>query len=124
MDRKERAISIKHSGNNCAQSVLLAFKEETGLTEELLRKMGAGFGLGMGNMEGTCGALAAAEMIYGLLKYEGRPILKDAAALQQAFKEKCGSMICKELKGRGTKAMLCSCDDCVKNAVELLEKMI
>ena len=124
MDRKEKAVAYKHNGCNCAQAVLLGYQDETGLGEDLLRKAGAGFGLGMGNMEGTCGALCGAEMILGLLKYEGRPVSKDAAALHSAFREKCGSTICAEIKGRDTKKILCSCDDCVKNAVEILDKML
>ncbi|MCR4611314.1 MAG: C-GCAxxG-C-C family protein, partial [Lachnospiraceae bacterium] len=74
MDKKEYAVQLKHNRHNCAQAVLCAFSEELGVSEEMLRKMGAAFGGGMGCMEGTCGALCGAEMALGLKKYEGRPV--------------------------------------------------
>ncbi len=70
MDRAEMAVEYKHNRNNCAQAVLLAFADEVDLTEDQLKKIGAGFGIGMGNMEATCGALIGAGMIAGL-KTEG-----------------------------------------------------
>lgn len=47
MDKKEKAVGLKHSGYNCAQAVLCVFQEETGLTEEFLKRIGAGFGVGI-----------------------------------------------------------------------------
>lgn len=123
MDRKEYAVCLKHKGHNCCQAVLCAFAEELSVPAELLKKMGAGFGGGMGCMEATCGALCGAEMILGMKKYEGKPVLRDAAALHRDFSEKCGASICRELKGRDTGRVLCECDDCVRNAVEIVEQM-
>ncbi len=123
MDKKERAVEFKNSGYNCAQAVLIAFQEETGLSEDVLKRLGAGFAGGMGCMEGTCGALVAAEMVLGLKKYDGSPLIKPARELHQAFAEKCGDTICKDLKGEDTGLVLCSCDDCVRNAVELVENL-
>lgn len=121
MNKQELAINFKHSGNNCCQAVLLAYAEELQLPEELLKKLGAGFGLGMGCAEGTCGALCGAEIILGLLKYHDNPIISDAKKLHNAFIEKTGACLCKDLKGITTGKMLCSCDDCVRYAVEILE---
>ena len=78
----------------------------------------------MGCMEGTCGALSAAEIILGLVKFEGKSVLKDASTLLERFRKMCGSVICKEIKGRDTGCMLCSCEDCIGNAAELLEELI
>ena len=121
MERKEKAVELKHGGNNCCQAVLLAFADKVNIGEEDLRRIGVAFGSGMGCMDGTCGALCGAEMILGLMKYEGRPLHKDAADLHRAFTEKCGASICKDLKGIETGTPLCSCDDCVRHAVEILE---
>jgi len=33
----------------------------------------------------------------------------------------CGASICKDLKGRDTGVVLCECDDCVRNAVGLMD---
>ena len=122
MDRKEYAVELKHNGCNCAQAVLCSFADKTGLSQEQMMKLGAGFGVGMGCMEATCGALIAAEMLMGLAKYEGKPVLRTARELHQAFVEKCGASLCKDLKGRDTGVVICECDDCVRNAVLLAEE--
>ena len=122
MDRREKAVELKHNGHNCCQAVLYAFDDELSLAEDDLNRIGAAYGVGMGCMEAICGALCAAEMILGMKEYEGRPILRDAAALHKAFTEKCGASICKDLKGKDTGVVLCECDDCVRNAVSILEE--
>ena len=124
MDKMEYAVSLKCKGCNCAQSVLLAFAEETGMPEEELKKLGAAFGAGMGCMEATCGALVGAGIVTGILKYKGKAIIRDAAALHKQFQEKCGATICKDLKGRDTGVVLCACDDCIRNAVSILEETL
>lgn len=123
MDRKEQAVTLKHNGYNCAQAVLCAFADKTGLSEDLLKQIGAGFGAGMGCMEATCGALVGAQILMGLKQYKSVPVLKNAHELHQAFTEKCGASICKDLKGRDTGKVICECDDCVRCAVELAEKL-
>ena len=123
MDRCEVAVELKHTGLNCAQAVLCAFAEELGMEVEQLKKLGASFGVGMGCMEATCGALIAAEMILGLEKYEGKPILRDASAMFRRFNDMCKGTICKDLKGRDTGKVLCECDDCVRCAVKIIEEL-
>ena len=122
--KQDRAVELKNrTGDahyNCAQAVACVFADEAGLESNTLRKLGACFGLGMGTMEATCGALCGAQMIQGLMKFQGKNLRNDAAELYKAFTEKCGGSLCKELKGVGTGKVLCSCDDCVRNAVELL----
>lgn len=128
MAKQQRAVELKSrtgdSHYNCCQAVACVFSEEAGVDEDVLRRIGAGFGLGMGGMEATCGALCGAEMILGLVKYQGKPIRNEAKELHRAFTEKCGGSICRDIKGVGTGKVLCSCDDCVRNAVEILEAII
>ena len=67
------AVEFKQQhGCNCCQAVLLALKDQTNMSEEELRRLGAGFGLGLGNMEGTCGALIAAAIIAGFTPKVGQ----------------------------------------------------
>ena len=126
--RQDKAVELKQrTGDahyNCCQAVACVFSDETGVSEEVLRKLGAGFGLGMGTMEATCGALCGAQMVLGLMKYNGKPIRNDAAELYREFKDKCGASICREIKGGGTGKVLCTCDDCVRNAVEMIEQRL
>ena len=124
MERADRAVEIKHSKNNCCQAVLLAFADELGMAEEQLRQLGAPFGLGMGAMEGTCGALVGAEMVLGLARSDGGQMRRDASKLLDRFVERCGAERCADLKGRDTGVMLCPCDDCVRNAVIECERAL
>lgn len=123
MNRQEQAIYYKHHGCNCAQAVLLAYRDVLNLSEEQLKQLGAGFGGGMGCMQATCGALCGAQMVLGLLNYQGRPIMGKANTLYSEFEKMCGASLCKDLKGIETKQVLCSCDDCIKNAITILENM-
>jgi hypothetical protein len=94
------------------------------LDEDTLKKLGAAFCAGMGAMNATCGALCAAEMLLGLIKYEGKPVLKDAAAIHAEFTSRCGASICRDLKGTDTGTMICSCDDCVRNAAAIVSESL
>ena len=120
MDRAERAVELKHNKHNCCQAVLAAFGDVTGFSEDTMRRLGVAFGSGMGGMEGTCGALCGAEMVLGM-KSDGQPLHAKAKELYQAFRERAGATICKELKGIETGKVLCSCEDCVRHAVRLAE---
>ena len=124
MNRKEKAVELKHHGYNCAQAVLCTFAEDVGMESAELKKIGAAYGGGMGCMEATCGALCGAQMLLGLKEYGDKPILKDAASTLRVFHEKCGATICRDLKGMDTGVVLCECDDCVRNAVEIVEGIL
>ena len=115
-ERAEKAVELKATGYNCAQAVSIALADETGLTEEQLRQIAAGFGAGMGNLEATCGALVGAVMIAGM-KTEGKGTIKPARMIQETLKERCGAIKCKDLKTITDGKPLCSCEDCVRNAV-------
>ncbi len=116
MDRAENAALLKRK-NNCCQAVLLAYADVLGKTPAELCTLGKCFGAGMGGMEGTCGALVGAEMVLSLTGGN----MMQAKALHQKFTELCGASICKDLKGATTGKVLCSCEDCVRNAVKALE---
>lgn len=124
MDRKGYAVQLKHTSCNCCQAVLCAFADEVGMTEDELKRIGAAFGVGMGCLESTCGALIGAQMLMGIKKYQGKPMLRDAAWVLRQFETMCKATICKDLKGRDTGVVLCECDDCVRNAVEIEEGVL
>ena len=103
---------------NCCQAVLVAFADKLGKSEDDLLRLGSGFGSGMATMEGTCGALVGAIMVSSLLSAEGEA-RNNSRAIMSRFKELCGgATICRDLKGIETGKMLCSCEDCVRNAVQ------
>ena len=122
----ERGVYLKHHGHNCCQSSLLALAESNPsikLDPETLKSLGAGFAGGMGNMEGACGALCGAEMYAGLVT-DGKGTIKFAKEINEDFAQTCGSVICKELKGKGTGKVLCECDNCVRNAILSAKKVL
>ena len=121
MDKKEYAVQLKHSGYKCCQAVLCAFTDEVGMNEDELKRIGAAFGVGMGCLEATCGSLIGAQILMGMKKYQGRSMLRDAASVLRQFETMCKATLCKDLKGRDTGIVLCECDDCVRNAVEIVE---
>ncbi len=127
MTRAEMAVNNKMNGMNCAQAVASAFSDYAGVTEDNILAMTQALGVGIGaTMEGTCGALTGASMILGLAgKEESRAEnMKKAGSLIRKFKEQNSSVTCKELKGIETGVMLRSCNDCVKDAAEMLESIL
>ncbi|SDB24437.1 C-GCAxxG-C-C family protein [Butyrivibrio sp. INlla16] len=116
-ERAEKAVALKNSGQyNCSQAVTAALADQTGLSEEQLKQISAGFCAGMGNMEATCGALIGAGMIAGL-KTEGKGTLSVTKQIQEEFGKRCGALKCKDLKAVTNGKPLCPCEDCVRNAV-------
>ncbi len=132
MTKKELAIAKHDIKFNCAQAVACAFAEEIGVDEKVLFTALEGFGLGMGGMEGTCGALSGAIMLAGLKNSDGNinapatkaETYKLSKEMVTRFTEKTGSTVCKELKGIETGKVLCSCPDCICKGVEVVEEVL
>ena len=114
-ERAARAVELK-AGCNCAQAVGLSYADKLPLEEETLKKLAAGYGGGVGCMEGTCGALVGAVMVAGMLT-DGQGTGRYAREILLGFRERCGATICKDLKGVETGKVLCPCTECVRNAV-------
>ena len=114
----------RKSEMNCCQAVLVAFADRLGKDEAELLRLGSGFGAGMGTMEGTCGALVGAIMVSSLVSPDGAA-MKNSRAIMPRFKELCGgATICRDLKGIDTGKVLCSCENCVRNAVRAAEEAL
>jgi len=111
----DKAEELK-ARNNCCQAVAMALAGETNMTEDELHSIAAGFGSGMGTMDGTCGSLVGAGIIAGL-KTGGNGTSKYSRQILERFKEMSGAVTCKDLKGRDTGVVLCPCIQCVRNAV-------
>lgn len=121
MDRVETALSRFQEGFSCSQAILSTYGEEVGLARSLGLKLAAGFGGGMGRMAETCGAVTGAFMVVGLK--HGRTKVGDSTArdktddlireFTERFKERHGSIICRELLG---------CDISAPEGVELAEE--
>ncbi len=105
MNHSELAKKNFESGCNCAQAVLLAFSDLTGLDEATAMKMSASFGGGMGKLREVCGAVSGMFMAAGMIYADDHvPTSESKAAhyekiraLAARFKEENGSYICREL---------------------------
>ena len=117
LDERMEYAARRKKEMNCCQAVLVAFADKLEKSEDDLLRLGSGFGAGMGTMEGTCGALVGAIMASSLLSANGEA-MKNSRAIMPRFKELCGgATICRDLKGIDAGKVLCSCEDCVRNAV-------
>lgn len=65
-ERCEKAVAYHATTLSCAQSVLAAFSDVIGLTEEQCCALGSCFGGGL-RYGGVCGTVSAAAMILGIL---------------------------------------------------------
>lgn len=130
MTPTEKATELHNSGYNCCQAVACAFAQKLGIDEETLFKIGEGFGLGMGAMNCTCGAVSGAVMLAGLKNSGGTSqrtkaaTYKLAAKIIDEFKAKNQSVICRELKGVDTGNVLRSCIGCIEDAVKIAEEIL
>lgn len=132
MDKKDLAIALHNQRYNCAQAVACAFADEVGVSKEQLFKACEGFGLGMGGMACTCGAVSGAVMLAGFKNSDGaidNPKTKAqtyalSREIVDRFVKKNGSMICKDLKGVETGKVLRSCPDCIMDAVEIAQDVL
>ncbi len=130
--RVEETITKHRKGYNCAQAVACTYCDLVGLDEETMFKVTEALGAGMGNMEGTCGAVSAACVLAGLKSSTANLTAPDSKAdsyklskaVMEKFKVKNGSVLCKELKGVSTGKALCSCPDCIKDAASLAEQIL
>ena len=127
-ERQKEAAKAHASGCNCAQSIAFALRDLVAdkIDVDTLYRITEGFGLGMGGMEGTCGALSGAVAVIGLANSGGsggQPTKAStyplSRALLQKFAAQNGSVRCKDLKGVETGHVLRSCPDCISDAVAM-----
>ena len=107
MTHRETAMAYFKQGFNCAQAVVLAFRDVTGLSEGESARLAASFGGGFGRMREVCGAVSGMGIVAGILYGCDDP--KDQAAKQAhyalvqemagKFREANGSIVCRELLG-------------------------
>lgn len=122
--RKSIAAEKNRCGtHNCTQAVVCTFADIIGMDEETLKQMGNGFGLGMGNMEGTCGALSGAALVLGLVTKDPKKSMKGMKHIMNKFQERNGATQCRLLKKDEKRpGGLRECVMCVSDATEFLEE--
>jgi len=105
MDHGLKAAELFLGGYNCAQSVVVAFSDLTGLDEAFSARFASSFGGGMGRMREVCGAVSGMLMVLGLLYGYDTPgddaskkqLYTVVQQLSAKFREAVGSIICREI---------------------------
>ncbi len=107
MTKREIAENYFKEGYNCAQSVALAFSEEIKMDKKTVAMTSSGFGGGLGRLREVCGAVSGMVMVISALEGSFDPtnssskmeIYKKVQELVGEFKDKNGTIICRELLG-------------------------
>ena len=129
---KELAVKKFKQGYNCCQAVACAYCEELGVKEEDVFRLTEGFGLGMGGLRDTCGAVTGMFLVISLANSAGdmeHPLktkMDTYARFREAarkFTEKNGSIYCRDLKNMDGPQPLICCTQCVEDAAELIDEM-
>ena len=106
MDHSTKAAELFLSGSNCAQAIVVAFCDVTGMEESLAAKFSSSFGGGMGRMREVCGAVSGMLMVAGLLYGYEDPGEGDCnkkahyqlvQQLAGTFREEIGSIVCRDI---------------------------
>jgi len=105
MDHSMYAAELFLGGCNCAQAVVVAFSDVTGLDKDFAATLSSSFGGGMGRMREVCGAVSGMLLVAGLLygyDVPGDDEVKRAhyqlvQHLAGQFREEAGSIVCREI---------------------------
>lgn len=117
----ERVVEFHKEGYNCAESILKAFNEDTGLNIPI--SIASPFGSGM-NVGTTCGAITGTLMALGALKgrnssSEKNNTRESAKEIMLRIEEKYGTLDCRDLKQKGI-----DCNEIIEYAYEILKEHI
>ena len=127
MTMEEKGKYYHDRGFNCAQSVLCALGDYTGLDETAAAKLGTCFGGGM-RCGSICGALTGGLMAIGCACFAGEdPAAEKEAStgltkrLEEAFSAEMGTLLCSEIQEKYEKTR---CEHCIVFAAEAAKKII
>lgn len=143
MNKTEKALSLFSNNFNCSQAVFTAFAVDFGIDEKTALMLGTSFGGGARNAE-ICGAVSGALLVLGLKygHYDAEDNEQKSRAYEIAvdytkrFKEKNGSVVCRDLLGydltvpedkvliKEKNLFKTVCPEMVKSAVLILEEVL
>lgn len=115
----DKVLEFRKEGYNCAESIIMAFNEDTNL--DIPVSIASPFGGGM-SVGGTCGAITGTLMAVGALKGRNssdeknntRVLSKD---IINKVKEKYGTIECLELKRNGV-----TCEEIIKYTYDTMKE--
>lgn len=123
----DRAIALRTDPNthyNCAQSMLMAFAEPAGITDEMAFNLSSNFGSGM-KMASVCGAITGGLMALGLFGLNSQEVVNSFYSI---FKKNHDNMLlCADLlrvNASTDKPKKQHCDEMVYEAVAAVEAIL
>ncbi len=140
--KAHEAADLHDNGYNCAQSVLITYHKECGISREVAVNITAPFAAGLARQREVCGAVAGMSMALGLLigsSKDKNEIINITKELCTRFKERHGSIVCRDiLVGRAANKSKKEasldvgkeyyatkpCSRCIEDAAEFLEEYI
>lgn len=120
MTHGELAVSYHPLGNNCAQCVLKACADHTGLDDETAFAVANGFGGGLRSGE-VCGAISGGVMAIGLAAQK-KGLTKINAIITEyvsEFEKEYGNVRCSDLKSNKV-----PCDELIRFGAETADRYI
>ena len=130
-NRIKKTIELRDKGYNCAQAVACAYCDLVGVDEKTALCATEAFGAGMGGMQATCGAVSGAVFLAGCKNADGivgapkskATTYKLSKTIVEAFQQKNGTIICKELKEKDpeTGKPRRDCPGCIMDAAAIAE---
>ena len=144
MSEVQRAVAVFKEGYSCSQAILSTYGTQLGLEREFALKIASTFGVGMGRMGKTCGAVTGALMViglkHGLVELADQNAKETTYALVREFMKKFtarnGSVECKVLLGcdlstsegiryaKEKNQVSTVCPKLVQQAAEILEDLL
>ena len=108
-EKAARARDLFLAGYTCSHAICGAFAEETQISEDILMRISAPFGGGMGRLREVCGAVSGVFMVLGAIygddihqdRAAKAELYKHVQALAGAFRHENGSILCRELLSGG-----------------------
>lgn len=120
--KKLRAIVEPH--HNCAQSVLMALSEYTGIDDDMAYKISANFGAGM-KCGSVCGAITGALMALGLAGKDSPDSVKEVFnTIKKNHEDKIDCVDLLEINKRNNGNKKDHCDAMVYECIQIVEKIL
>jgi C_GCAxxG_C_C family probable redox protein len=143
-DQVEKTIEAFRGGLNCAQAIVYHYSDELKYDKDLALSISAGFGSGMGKLQGTCGAVTGSFMVLGLYNsgiYKDNKEKKAATyEMIQQFNEKflnandatdCLSLLNCEIKtdeglqkAKEKNLFVTVCEKCIIDSITIVNSLI
>ena len=143
MKKSEKARELFKTGLNCSQSVVAAFADVLGLSEQTAARLSAGLGGGVGRQREVCGAVSGAAMVLGFVfggedGKDKKRAYEKVREFSDEFKRRNRFIVCRELLGLDEKKEESAapaertaeyykkrpCADLVFDTAEILEAML